>query len=239
VEPTLRVMPLLEAPGQAQMRLDDELLDRASRGEAWARIGVWKPPAVSLGYSQPEEPPLTRERLAERGLDLVRRQTGGLAVVHDPATATVHLALPPSHPYTSLPVEEAAFLVAAWISLALTSLGLPARPSGIRPREPQVPHETRLCLAYASSGDILAADGRKAGSVALRLTPKGLLAQAILILGAPDIELYAWVDEYPEPEHLETVIGGLGSGDPEDTAKELPTALAATRLPDPVGGIGG
>jgi len=233
MDQAVRVMPLVSAPGSMQMELDMELLDRAGRGEAWARVGVWRPEAVSLGYSQPEEPPLTRERLAGRGLDLVRRPTGGLAVVHDRATATVHLALPPSHPYYQLPVDEAAFLIAAWISLALTSLGLPARPSGLRPRRREVPHETRLCLAYTSSGDILAADGRKAGSVALRRAPEGLLAQAVIVLGHPDIALYAWVDEYPEPEHLETVIGGLGTGDPEDTAKELPTALAATKLPNP------
>ena len=45
------------------------------------RVYGWDPPALSLGFHQPEES-VDREALARRGYDLVRRPTGGAAVLH-------------------------------------------------------------------------------------------------------------------------------------------------------------
>jgi lipoate-protein ligase A len=45
------------------------------------RVYGWDPPALSLGFHQPEES-VDLEALGRRGFDLVRRPTGGAAVLH-------------------------------------------------------------------------------------------------------------------------------------------------------------
>ena len=46
------------------------------------RLYTWNPPALSIGYFQDAESPLIEEYL-EKGYPLVRRPTGGLAVLHE------------------------------------------------------------------------------------------------------------------------------------------------------------
>jgi lipoate-protein ligase A len=46
------------------------------------RLYTWNPPALSIGYFQDAESPLIAEYL-EKGYPLVRRPTGGLAVLHE------------------------------------------------------------------------------------------------------------------------------------------------------------
>jgi len=46
------------------------------------RLYTWHPPALSIGYFQDTESPLIAEYL-EKGYPLVRRPTGGLAVLHE------------------------------------------------------------------------------------------------------------------------------------------------------------
>lgn len=46
------------------------------------RLYTWNPPAVSIGYFQNADSPLVKEYLT-RGYSLVRRPTGGLAVLHE------------------------------------------------------------------------------------------------------------------------------------------------------------
>lgn len=45
------------------------------------RLYRWDPPALSLGFHQPEDS-VDRKALADRGYDLIRRPTGGAAVLH-------------------------------------------------------------------------------------------------------------------------------------------------------------
>ncbi len=47
------------------------------------RVYAWSPPAISLGRGQAAERDIFLERLAEEGIDLCRRLTGGRAVLHE------------------------------------------------------------------------------------------------------------------------------------------------------------
>ena len=71
--------------GAYNMAIDEELLARAQAGEAMPvlRFYAWRPPAVSLGRFQKIEAAVNREVCKERGIDIVRRITGGRAVLHD------------------------------------------------------------------------------------------------------------------------------------------------------------
>ncbi len=82
------------ASGPIQMALDAHLLQRAVTGEGpFIRLYGWSPPAVSLGRFQPADA-VPRGPLADRGWDLVRRPTGGRAVLHQ-HEVTYAIALPP------------------------------------------------------------------------------------------------------------------------------------------------
>lgn len=69
--------------GAFNMQFDIELAERLSRHEVpqTVRVYGWKPWAVSLGYNQSESD-IDVRRCAEHGFDIVRRPTGGRAILH-------------------------------------------------------------------------------------------------------------------------------------------------------------
>ncbi len=71
------------ASGAWNMALDEALLlSAASRVELPAlRLYSWAPAALSLGYAQPSSD-VNRDSLQRAGWDLVRRPTGGRAILH-------------------------------------------------------------------------------------------------------------------------------------------------------------
>jgi len=78
---TLRVDGL--ASGAANMALDQTLLDHAdAAGSTTLRLYGWSPHCLSLGRNEPALKRYDRERIEQRGLDTVRRPTGGRAVWH-------------------------------------------------------------------------------------------------------------------------------------------------------------
>ncbi|MXZ76207.1 MAG: lipoate--protein ligase family protein [Gemmatimonadetes bacterium] len=61
------------------------------------RIYSWHPPAVSIGYGQEAEKEVDPGECERYGIDLVRRITGGRAVLHD-QELTYSLVAPEAHP---------------------------------------------------------------------------------------------------------------------------------------------
>lgn len=67
------------------MALDNDLLDRHSnnpRSPSILRFYRWTPAAISLGFHQKQYPDLWHEIAQKYQLDIVRRPSGGRAVVH-------------------------------------------------------------------------------------------------------------------------------------------------------------
>jgi len=66
------------------MALDDALMNRARTSGEWvARLYSWSRPTISLGRNQTARGRYDLERIRELGLDMVRRPTGGRAILHD------------------------------------------------------------------------------------------------------------------------------------------------------------
>jgi lipoate---protein ligase len=80
-----RQIPLIKASGQMQMAIDSWLLQQHLLGNhpPTLRFYTWSPPAISLGFHQYNYPEYWRN-ITWQGekLDLVRRPTGGRAVLH-------------------------------------------------------------------------------------------------------------------------------------------------------------
>jgi lipoate-protein ligase A len=78
------------------MSVDEALLlDAAERGMATLRFYGWNEPTLSLGYFQRYDDRYTHP--ASRDCAIVRRQSGGGAILHD-RELTYSLALPAAHP---------------------------------------------------------------------------------------------------------------------------------------------
>jgi lipoate-protein ligase A len=67
------------------MALDETILQSCQSGQAFPtlRLYLWKPPGVSMGYFQSLEKTVDLNKCREKNIDVVRRITGGRAVLHE------------------------------------------------------------------------------------------------------------------------------------------------------------
>lgn len=169
---------LREAPadGAANMACDEALLESVRRGAPpTLRLYAWMRPTLSLGAHQPggdADLPACR-RL---GVDLVRRPTGGGAVLHDQEitySVTGRLCEDPFPP-SVVAVHER---IAAALVAGLRLLAVPAEmaPSGYTGRAPAD------CFSRASRREVVVAGRKLAGSAQLRRRTAFLQHGSILL----------------------------------------------------------
>jgi lipoate-protein ligase A len=173
------------------MAVDHVLLDRyAEREGAEApptlRLYAWAPAAVSLGCKQPLPPSIDPGALRARSLDLVRRPTGGRAVLHDGewTYAVAGRIASPAFPGGVLDTYEriAGALVAAFEDLGLRA---EAKRGGADPG----PLDPRNCFDVAAPHEIVIGSEKVVGSAQAR-RGKGFLQHGSIPLlahgGRPD-----------------------------------------------------
>ncbi len=76
-----------------------ELVDREVLAAPVLRVYAWARPTLSLGYHQQWRRTVRMEALQEYGIDLVRRWTGGRAVLHDHGEITYSVIAPIVPPF--------------------------------------------------------------------------------------------------------------------------------------------
>ena len=137
------------------MALDEALMSRARRtGEAVLRVYGWSKATLSLGRNQRAAGLYDERALAERGVGVVRRPTGGRALLHH--REVTYSVTAPCAPGGTLLAEYAR--INALLSGALATLGVPvveAVPSARSSTPSAVP-----CFAEPARGE-LTLDGRK------------------------------------------------------------------------------
>src|SRR5689334_22394987 len=81
--PIWRLLLTPPAGGAQNMALDEALMGRArDTGEFTLRVYSWATPTLSLGRNQSARRVYDLDRIRERGLHVVRRPTGGRAILH-------------------------------------------------------------------------------------------------------------------------------------------------------------
>jgi len=112
--------------GAWNMAVDEAVLESFGPGESLPalRLYAWTPPCLSLGYAQPLSD-VDLARLMARGWDLVRRPTGGKAVLHTDEL-TYSVIAPPDEPRLSGTLLDSYHRLAGALVMALRTLGLPA-----------------------------------------------------------------------------------------------------------------
>ncbi len=122
-----RVLLTPPASGPWNMALDEAILEGVGQDQALPalRLFAWQPACLSLGYAQSVKD-VDRHQLEIHGWDLVRRPTGGRAILHtDELTYSVIAPLHEPHVYGSI-LESYRRLSQALLS-ALSVLGLDAK----------------------------------------------------------------------------------------------------------------
>lgn len=142
------------------MAVDEALLDDAiANGAATLRFYQWSEPTLSLGYFQQYAERETH--LASRDCAIVRRQSGGGAILHD-RELTYSLILPPGHRLTRDAPHLYETVHAAFIA-ALTDLSSPGtkphnNPTALRIRGEAPPTDAAepfLCFQRQAAGDVV------------------------------------------------------------------------------------
>ena len=163
------------------MAVDEAMMQAVSDGAApTLRLYGWRPAAVSLGYFQSPDEGIDREQVMARGYGLVRRPTGGRAILHDDEV-TYSVAIRESEVPHGHSVMQSYRYISRGVEAGLQRLGVGAQlvdkrpgPVGKRPGQQGAEAEAKaadlptVCFAKASRCDMVV-DGRKiVGSAQVR-----------------------------------------------------------------------
>ncbi len=107
------------------MAVDESILEHIGRGEALPtlRLYAWNPPCLSLGHAQPFTD-VDVTRLKDHGWEVVRRATGGRAILHTDEL-TYSVIAPGNEPRVEGSVLESYNRLAQALLLAVQKLELP------------------------------------------------------------------------------------------------------------------
>lgn len=190
------------ADGATNMAVDHALLDRAAASdEAVLRIYGWSRPTLSLGMH--ERARISAEALAARGVDVVRRPTGGRALLHHREVTYSVTA-----PARGVAIRDAYRAINAILLDALRRLGVQAVEAAPRGRTARP--DGAACFAEPNHGELVVQGRKLVGSAQRR--EDGALLQHGSILLADDQPLIAVLRGASEPATgtaatLEGVLG--------------------------------
>ncbi len=187
-----RLLPVLHGNGFRQMAVDHALLSSASTDESPPTLRFYRfdPPSLTLGRFQPLES-IDLNACYRLGIDVVRRPTGGKAILHKD-DFTYSLAVPPS---AGLPgsVEDSYMLICRGIIAALERLGIEA---DLVPRNPYELKEVHSCFSSPAAADLSVGGKKLCGSAQTRRD--GALLQHGTILRKDNAELLFNLFTYPD-----------------------------------------
>jgi lipoate-protein ligase A len=178
-----------ERPGSLNMALDD-VLTRACEdgGQPTLRLYAWARPTLSLGRNQELSMAADLHACRRLGVDLVRRPTGGRAVLHE-NEVTYAVSVPASEPLLALGARAALGRMAEGIARGLEGLGVEARrefPSGRGHRQTLPPDAP--CFA-AVAADELTVKGFKVAAAAQWRLRRALLQHGSIPLSVDPARL--------------------------------------------------
>lgn len=178
--------------GAYNMAIDEELLARAQAGETtpMLRLYTWHPPAVSIGRFQKLATAVDAGACRRQGIDIIRRVTGGRAVLHN-RELTYSIIARTDDPVFPRNVHGTYKIIAAGLLQGLRNLGIPAEMVSRSDRNAiLVKKDTKdaACFSSPSWHEILVHDRKIIGSAQRRLTGAFLQHGSILLDHDPVLE---------------------------------------------------
>lgn len=168
-----RFLPYTIASPVMNMALDEAILIAHRRGHVppTIRLYGWHPPALSLGYFQKAEREVDLRTINAEKVVLVRRLTGGRAVLHD-QEITYSVIVKLNYPQVPSSVSASHQWISQGLTLGLQRLGLPIEAS--KPQRAQV-HASLACFDAPSDYEIVLQGKKLVGSAQTR--QQGVLLQ--------------------------------------------------------------
>ncbi|MCB2178861.1 lipoate--protein ligase family protein [bacterium] len=155
------------APGAWNMAVDEAILEAATRGDVppTLRFYAWNPPCLSLGYAQPIND-VDRANLQTNGWDMVRRPTGGRAILHTDEL-TYSVSGPDTDPVLVGDILSSYRRISGAILAALAEIGLGVQA---QPKEGSGPNKqpAPVCFEVPSNYEITAGGKKLVGSAQAR-----------------------------------------------------------------------
>ena len=154
------------ARGAWNMAVDEAVLEHIRCGESLPtlRLYAWDPACLSLGHSQPFAD-MDRARIQARGWEVVRRATGGRAILHtDELTYSVIGSA--KDPVLAGGVLESYNRIAQALLLAIKNLGLPVEIKEGRTNDNIMPNP--ICFEVPSTYEITVSGKKLIGSAQAR-----------------------------------------------------------------------
>ena len=153
--------------GARNMATDQAIHEAVAEGSAppTLRLYAWAPPCLSLGFAQPVAQ-IDRARAAALGWEVVRRPTGGRAILHTDEL-TYSIVLPDDDPLVSGGVLESYHRLSQGIVAGLDILGMRV---DVQPGLPlsQAERERPVCFEAPSAYEITWQGRKVAGSAQVR-----------------------------------------------------------------------
>ena len=251
---TWRLLDTPPAPGAWNMAVDEALADGVRQGgPPVLRVYRWSPACLSLGRNQPSDG-YDREEIARRGVDVVRRPTGGRAVLHH---RELTYSVAARDDALGAPRQAYAAINRALVA-GLRRLGVDARLQPAGPERAPLP-SLAPCFEQPVEGEVTAGGRKLVGSAQRRergvllqhgslpvhddqsLVPELMLPGAAIIPADPPATLAALLGREPAwPELVEALAQGwaevVGAGLQRDGLTEEEEARATAhrvRYEDP------
>jgi lipoyl(octanoyl) transferase len=188
---------ILDSPasGAWNMAVDEAILEHAGRGDSppTLRLYAWQPACLSLGYAQPHAD-VDEGRLSAHGWEVVRRPTGGRAILHtDELTYSVTTS--PDEPIMEGTVLESYNRIATALVAACHALELPVSMEQHTP--PAAAAKGAVCFEVPSAYEIVLEGKKLIGSAQARKR-EGILQHGSLPLHGDltrIVQALAFVDE--------------------------------------------
>ena len=210
--PGFRLLVTAPMSGAANMALDEALLQRRllALTPPTVRFFAWRPPTISLGYAQPLDDRIDLDAAARMGIGLVRRPTGGSAILHEgPDLELTYSVVAVANDFAG---ADDLYATYRWIGAALAAglqiLGAPAQMVAAQPSAPAA--MPAFCFLRTGSYE-LEVDGKKLVGSAQRRRGAGFLQHGSVMLGAEPERLHRVFPAEPDPlaemTTLEAVLG--------------------------------
>lgn len=161
----LRTQP---AVGAWNMAVDEAILESTSQGSVppTLRLFGWSPPCLSIGYAQPVDD-VSMVRLKDRGWVIVRRPTGGRAILHTDEL-TYSICGPIILPQLKGGVLESYQRLSKGLLEALRLLGIDADPPMETDQPISINEQNPVCFEVPSKYEITVGGKKLIGSAQAR-----------------------------------------------------------------------
>lgn len=211
-----RFIPCARRNGFENMAIDEYLAHRhEATGVPVFRIYVWAPTAITLGRYQ-QAACLDLKACRDDGVDIVRRITGGGAILHDREVTYSLVCAVDDHDAGFRTVPGSFEILNRFLIMMYRKLGLRAAFAESGPRRNRTGERASFCFSASEACDIVI-EGRKIGGNAQRRMGRTILQHGSIPLSIDRERIRRYFPEEVKAGHFAALDELIGAAATEET----------------------